>query len=318
MQSGTGFAIRRRMFSALALAALTLAAANECEYVRLDQAGPFRRIPVHDQGALHTCYAHVAAQLVDSNRDDLPENATTYALEAALGAKADSSPSALTPDWGTPCEAARYLRKHGLCSQSSIAGAFKTADGLDRKIASLAQYHSFYHETKSSPGALEIMSKSVRSYLTEELGLADRFVPSSNEIAALLRQPSPMGFVKNIVGYQCNKSGRSPATADTCSEAKATANTGLQLIHKALDKRKAIAATFCVESLTEERPATCSNHSAVIIGRRPNGPRCEILIRNSWGKSCGRYAPHLECEDGNVWIDSESLAKYLFSVSYLW
>lgn len=54
----------------------------------------------------------------------------------------------------------------------------------------------------------------------------------------------------------------------------------------------------------------CGAHSVVIGGRRWNQKknRCEYLIHNSWGTSCGPYSREWECEKGRVWVDADALA----------
>jgi hypothetical protein len=57
-------------------------------------------------------------------------------------------------------------------------------------------------------------------------------------------------------------------------------------------------------------------HGGVIIGRKrnPDGS-CKVLVRNSWGRSCGGYAyAGWECEQGNVWVDIRDLAENTYNV----
>lgn len=315
-----GFANRWRMFSAMALVALAFASANDCSFVRLDREKAFNRAPAQHQGALHICYAHVAAQLIDSKRDDSVQNATTYALDAALGAKIEAAPESSSPNWGTPCEAVRYLSGNGPCPEYAVADAFKNPTDLDKKLAFLTQYYSFYQETKATAGSLEIIGTSLQLYLSKELGLAESFVPSADELKALLKQNSPVRYLRGIVSYKCEKqkaSSRAPASATECHEQKERGQKALRLIHDSLGEKKPVAATFCIESLTQLKPRSCNKHSALVIGRKQNGSRCELLIRNSWGKSCEKYASHLKCEEGDVWVDSQILAENISSLSYL-
>ena len=56
-------------------------------------------------------------------------------------------------------------------------------------------------------------------------------------------------------------------------------------------------------------------HGAVIIGRkRAEDGSCKVLLRNSWGRSCGSYmSSGWECEQGNVWIDIRDLAENTYA-----
>jgi hypothetical protein len=60
-------------------------------------------------------------------------------------------------------------------------------------------------------------------------------------------------------------------------------------------------------------------HASVIVGRRWKNNRCEIKIRNSWGKSCGSYRSGIECNknEGSFWVDHETLfytSDYLYFI----
>ncbi len=50
-------------------------------------------------------------------------------------------------------------------------------------------------------------------------------------------------------------------------------------------------------------------HSSTIVGRRMRAGKCEYLIRNSWGRSCGYYDRSYPCEQGNVWVPKENLSR---------
>lgn len=59
------------------------------------------------------------------------------------------------------------------------------------------------------------------------------------------------------------------------------------------------------------------NHASLIVGRRMRGGKCEYLVRNSWGRSCGYYHPTLPCEQGHVWIPRDSLQRNSRDVTFL-
>ena len=65
----------------------------------------------------------------------------------------------------------------------------------------------------------------------------------------------------------------------------------------------------------------CGRHASVAIGRRrnPKNNACEILIRNSWGKSCGSYSKDWECDQdkGSVWVDEKTLGRALYETETL-
>jgi hypothetical protein len=52
-----------------------------------------------------------------------------------------------------------------------------------------------------------------------------------------------------------------------------------------------------------------SSHAVVVTGRAWNEKtqKCEYKIRNSWGTGCGEYAPEIDCANGRVWLDAQTL-----------
>ncbi len=56
----------------------------------------------------------------------------------------------------------------------------------------------------------------------------------------------------------------------------------------------------------------CGQHASLVIGYRTRvNQQSEVLIRNSWGKSCKYYHSSLQCEGGNIWVPVSTLAKNL-------
>ncbi len=64
-----------------------------------------------------------------------------------------------------------------------------------------------------------------------------------------------------------------------------------------------------------------ANHYSSIVGRRfdKKTNSCQYLIRNSWGRSCNIYPPPLDsqCEEGNIWVDEETIGKSVIGIHYL-
>lgn len=62
----------------------------------------------------------------------------------------------------------------------------------------------------------------------------------------------------------------------------------------------------------ESVPGGHGGHEMMVVARRPgaNG-KCEYLIRNSWGRSCSFYKPHIaeKCDPakGSFWMDSDQM-----------
>lgn len=109
----------------------------------------------------------------------------------------------------------------------------------------------------------------------------------------------------------------------------------LRKIHAALDRKEEampVGITYCSKVLKQGKAyryqgtsdesqggEVCGRHESLVIGRRmgPVSHKCELLVRNSWGKTC-HYAqdliPNCEAEKGSVWIDQDLLESAIFAV----
>jgi hypothetical protein len=62
-----------------------------------------------------------------------------------------------------------------------------------------------------------------------------------------------------------------------------------------------------------------ARHASLIIGRRthPQTFERQLLIRNSWGKSCSGYSKDWECDKnaGSVWVDEAVLDRAIYEIS---
>lgn len=63
----------------------------------------------------------------------------------------------------------------------------------------------------------------------------------------------------------------------------------------------------------------CGNHASIIVGKRARGGRCQFLVRNTWGNSCGY---DWECEknqqgqEEGFWVDAEALVDNIYKLDY--
>ncbi len=81
-----------------------------------------------------------------------------------------------------------------------------------------------------------------------------------------------------------------------------------QRINHTLNSNRPLAIDICADVLKNQN-STCKkpNHAVNVIGKRlnPRNGKCEVLIRNSWGKNpCSFYDRRYDCNPntGNVWI----------------
>lgn len=69
---------------------------------------------------------------------------------------------------------------------------------------------------------------------------------------------------------------------------------------------------------TDYSQENCGPHASLVVGRRKTFfGRCQYLIRNSWGKGCDRYNFDWDCDDGNIWVDEETLTSNTYRTTLL-
>lgn len=61
------------------------------------------------------------------------------------------------------------------------------------------------------------------------------------------------------------------------------------------------------------------SHASLITARRFNQGTCEYKIRNSWGTTCDKYKPGIECvmDEGAYWVSDKTLLDMLFEYYYI-
>lgn len=103
----------------------------------------------------------------------------------------------------------------------------------------------------------------------------------------------------------------------------AVKNAGIfQLIDEQLEKSNIVGIDYdgvILENIDVKGPKLDSLHASSIVGRRfnINKNRCEYLIRNSYGSSCEKYDPRVECDHGNLWMDKAVIQKHMYDLVYL-
>ncbi len=135
-------------------------------------------------------------------------------------------------------------------------------------------------------------------------------------------------FRINDVSTYTNGKGMIPGVLDEKPRFKP--EVSLPAIHRELDKGLSrampIAVSYCASVLGEGKafktkdPNTdqCGRHASLITGRRknPQSGKCELLIRNTWGNSCGSYSRDWTCDSakGSVWVDEATLGRAITNV----
>ena len=100
-------------------------------------------------------------------------------------------------------------------------------------------------------------------------------------------------------------------------------------IHTLLEKKQIIGIEYCAQVLTFKNANLfyknrriknkCYRHASLIVGRRVQEGKCQLLLRNSWGTNC-RYPwkclKNKKGEEMGIWVDEESMKKNLYNLTY--
>lgn len=339
-------------------AATPALAADSCSPVRIDQ-GALARVPVYDQQGIDNCYAFAVAQAADAWRFSQGDHrhwrltspthlSVLYAYEHRL------LPLEVAKDFGTeldlekrmakaslsrgsPVDAFATLRRHGSCD---LKGFIEHRDQLlvesiwihVRRLAALAEKEQ-----------REVTSEEIQCF---QEGLTP-FQNSKHLIRAFtgaMEKKYPLAIMKQAAEKICAKRRlpmhNLPATLGT-DENNDTPAERIRLLHAALDQSPAQPplVSYCARLLSNrdarataelkpsdnpcrDRPGKFDGHVSLVVGRRKiEGGKCQLLIRNSWGKGCQdiiHKKPYAwECEGGQIWVDEDALANNAYYVSYL-
>jgi hypothetical protein len=306
-----------------------------------DPGGSMEHVIVKDQVNFGICYAAAASSYVDAyltvhkglltNKIDH----TSSFIELALGTnQLKKSPDAY--DGGEICSVLDYVADNGFCDNTNIIEKL-TNKNLD-ELFSMLQF--YYDSNRKVDLEDQVLSQSFASNVQscmKSFGVEPALTPSIKSILGSLAATTSMGFLKDIVSYQCTSESRIKVKDDIrCPKMDfdlerkiiSSIDDTKNWINDHLDNatpKLPIPISFCSEVLYSGNSyhsknadqvirSDCGAHAVLIIGRRknPTTGTCQYLLRNSWGTSCNNpFSTDVECEQGkgNIWIDANSLAS---------
>lgn len=148
---------------------------------------------------------------------------------------------------------------------------------------------------------------------------------SLDNLVDIIEQSTKATFVTLLRNRSCLERIR-PQDIEVVSERPSTSFEDkmnfLKVIDGQLDENAVSVISYNVEVLYYSvREIEYLNkpqwHSSLVVGRKFNEEegKCLYLIRNSHGRSCSQY--FRACEEGNIWVPKEDLAKVLEDVTYV-
>ncbi len=88
-----------------------------------------------------------------------------------------------------------------------------------------------------------------------------------------------------------------------------------------LEKPTYTGVHFGIPNIIGPRPLQkpCQLHESIIMGRRYNKGRCELLLKNSWGSDVDEflYSKEYKVEGGKIWIPLDALSRNTIRATHL-
>lgn len=328
----------RVLATLLAISFTPLAHASDCTPVRLDRrGGTMERMTVLDQDSTDTCYAYVAAQLVDAYRHrrarQLLSAGTGTIADAEKQLKHRTSPLVAavgfatmkgrdTVNGGFIDDAIQAIEADGSCSYKRIGDRFGAYDA-NGFLSELQTY--FEGMSQRAPGdPIDPPPYPLDCCLT-----SDASAPlSRRNLERYLKANSFVGFLSQTFKAACQgntleiPSPPPPRSYYGFRETNLSSRRdGFRVALDALQSSQdlPVGITFCADVLEDRRangvgpngrPQNCnSHHSALVVGKRSaSDGSCEYLVRNSFGNSCNAY--DWECDErGQIWVGEKALLR---------
>jgi len=236
------------------------------------------------------------------------------------------------------------LREEGFCPESQTMGsgpdidevfvARRLATGFDEYVDWKRRNHRLVGDAGSFGALLnydqpEAQQRYARSILADlrSIRVPEAELPSLELTARLLVGTNKARFVRDMLAHRCG--GRRVRadipSARTYGDEDTPYRKFVDRIDKLLDKRvpQPIGVSYCPNVLTKGGNyyglPDCAGHISVLVGRRynPAKDRCEYLVQNTWGESCGLYHSDWECEKGKIWVERSALTVNTYGLTWL-
>ena len=340
------------IFIAMISFAVHSSAALQTECTEIDLRDQFGE--VRNQGDTSWCYAEASADLLTGFFKTRTLGTMSafqlamiynYAFEGSLnsqgGNMADTLKTSLRRPRETDSEDERL--KFGFCPN---ALGFETGGGMSlaSKISRLQELKKIFDLSKSDPEAQNKFSSLSKTYLARG-GMLSQI--TEIQIVNALEKSNPGNFLLRFADLICrNRVYNTDLNINVVSHLKTVEGTLVPIhgpscdekvdfdllpdIHREISNHNAVAVGYSSALITPRMnlDAISAGHAGVIVGRRWDSGSCQLLIRNSWGSECSttgpgeksvsRYSSRVQlCEQGNLWVKEEDLAKTLNSAIYL-
>ena len=309
--------------------------------------------PPHHQGETQWCYAYVAADLL-TDKLGWPVSALDLVL-ARFPKKTDRKPK---PDdsiadlaaHASPFEALeKAAARGGVCREEDVpsgplGAASTTQVARYRRLEALAEKASdgrknaqWNHLDPEANGSGERCTPGYQSasdadgivnqLCVEHLAEARELFPnaSGRDFFDALRPAAPTDMIRSLADASCRRQPlAAPSVVQNEVRDDAAADGAYRDISERLREGRPVAIVLNKDALLDrQRARRGSGHWALLIDARwREGQGCELLLRNSYGATCGHngknYDASYDCDPAlGVWLPAEVVVKTLSGYGYL-
>lgn len=291
-----------RLFCVLILLMGTFSAyAQSCSSVDLRPTAGGRALgDVRNQGAMTWCASFVTADLI-SYRQRQKISGLGVAIHwtnrsvnwtTQVGRILTGTVPVLEPAGSNSGLVLGSLRGRFQCLESDLPSDDNSANSLRGTLERIAQIKREFDRTNQCAAPSIQTVRSMFPRLT------------SPEIINVLKISAVQDVHKNLLYRNCRRNFISVQRGDL------TLSKKWSDLDAQLSRGNLVAFAYNPNILKNARDTSNRRtHSSTIIGRRMRAGKCEYLVRNSWGRSCGYYDRSYVCEQGNVWVPKENLSR---------
>ncbi len=309
----------------LLLARSSLAATSGCEPMNLLTArnSPFARIPVMDQDGVGLCHAYTAAQLMNFQLVRAGRDPSVHPLWG--GVKLAEANRTATVQVGDVPSTVHHILRRGNCPVARIRAALERLVRLGnaREIDVVGIIDRFAHQVylrqaqeyrlrQTYDLTDQELQRLLRRAVAEqedhcESGTLQELIPELQNLA-VLRSPQ---MLSNLLLPECQGNLESLALPRFESHHQVPTEEWSQRISETLQRTGSpVGISYCSRFLLEPdhvgvtdrsdpaRPQTnpeCGPHASIVVGQRPSGTQCQLLIRNSHGNGFGPETENWRC-----------------------
>lgn len=289
--------------------------------------------PVRDQGSMGWCFGFAAADMLSfktgqniSAADLSLSFFTSPAVRAAWGESLRST-SVSTPLetpvsrlGGGDIRAVLEGARRGVCLERDFPSQDFSLVGrrveLGRALTTIETY-AMRQSGESLPRKCQRRCKEDgKEPMMEELAASPALMApnvDADALAETVRSASSQRVVLDINRLACRQRSHfhfGPVRHRTGGGASGSARA----IQEELMSGGIVAISYNADVLidptaTNKTYDSSNAHASTVVGQRWNEAenRCEFLLRNSYGSSCGYYHSSYQCEAGSVWIPARTL-----------